>query len=93
MQSPPKKIATFSLVTENAEATAMDSDCVSESDIETTIVGVKPSSLLDTDYSSPDGLPSLEIRYVFSEIHWEGKICVLIVHRNKSSSLRISVEY
>ena len=64
MQSPPKKTATVSLVTENAEAAAMDSDCVSESDIEVSIIGIKPSSLLHAGYSSLDNLPSLDIRYL-----------------------------
>lgn len=63
MQSPPIKMAAASLATENAEAAAMDSDCISESDIETSIVGVKPSSLHQTEYLSYDDLPSLEIRY------------------------------
>lgn len=60
---PPKKMATVSLVTENAEAAPMDSDCISESDIEANVVGVKPSSLLQTEHSSHNDLPSLEIRY------------------------------
>ena len=62
MQSPPKQTAAISLATENAEAAAMDSDCVSESDIEASIVGVKPTSSFHSDYS--DSLPSLEIRYL-----------------------------
>ena len=64
MQSPPKKMAAVSLATENAEAAAaMDSDCVSESDIETSIVGIKPSSLLHAEYPPLGDLPSLDIRY------------------------------
>ena len=59
MQSPPKQTAAISLATENAEAAAMDSDCVSESDIEASIAGVKPTSSLHSD-----NLPSLEIRYL-----------------------------
>ena len=62
MQSPPKKMAAVSLVTENAEAAAMDSDCVSESDIEVSITGLKSSSLLHAEYPSLDNLPSLDIR-------------------------------
>ena len=58
MQSPPKKMATISLVTENAETAAVDSDCVSESDIEASISGIKPTS------QPPDDLPSLEMRYL-----------------------------
>ena len=82
MQSPPKKTAAISLTTDNAEAAAMDSDCVSESDIEATITGVKPSSLLETEHPLVGDLPSLEIRYiwccfvVFSEIPEILNICV-----------------
>ena len=47
MQSLPKKLAAISLVTENAEAAAVDSDCVSESDTEASISRVKPTSLLE----------------------------------------------
>ena len=62
MQSPPKKMAAISLATENAEAAAVDSDCVSESDIESSIIGVKPTSLLEAGHQPPDDLLSLEIR-------------------------------
>lgn len=65
LQSPPKKMAAISLVTENVEAVAMDSDCVSESDIEASIVGIKPSSLLQTVPPPVGDLPSLEIRYSY----------------------------
>jgi len=56
-------MAPVSLVTDNAEAAAMDSDGVSESDIEASIVGVKPPSLLQTVSPPVGDLPSLEIRY------------------------------
>ena len=42
MQSPPKMMVVISLATENAEVAAMDSDLISESDIESSIIGVKP---------------------------------------------------
>ena len=64
MQSPPKKMAAVSMVTENAEAAAMDSDCISESDIEASIVGVKPSSFLHNEYLPHGDVPSLDIRYL-----------------------------
>ena len=63
MQSPPKRMATIFLVTENAEAAAVDSDCISESDIEASISGIKPTSLLEAGCQPPNDLPSLEIRY------------------------------
>ena len=94
MQSPPKKMAAISLVTENAEAAAVDSDCVSESDIEASISGVKPTSLLEAGHQPPDDLPSLEIRYlsVFNKIPSRLNPCVL-VHRSKFSSQEMSILY
>ena len=62
-------MAGVSLVTENAEAAAMDSDCVSESDIEASIIGIKPSSLLHAEHPSLSNLPSLDIRYLIVFIY------------------------
>ena len=61
MQSPPKKTAASHTKVVD-DAAAQDSDGISESDIEMSIVGMKQSPRVHSGHFSHGGIPSLEIK-------------------------------
>jgi len=61
LQSPPRKVAA-SVTKVTDDAAVQDSDCVSESDVESNIIGVNHTSMDQDKHSSQSDVPSLEIR-------------------------------